>query len=259
MRSIWLLAARRERTISHLRRTGRSAHPLCGRLGLHAYRAAPDQRASARPILGLSAHRPVCADPSLRRAGGVRPLCDRAHRAGLGVIVDWVPAHFPTDAQGWRISTAPRSTNTPTRARASTRIGTPRSTISAASRSPTSSIGTRSTGSTASILTGCASTRSPRCSISTTRAAQANGCQILTAAGKIVRRSPFCAAPTSSSTAASPGRSPSLRNRPPFRGFRGRPIRAVSASASSGTWAGCTIRSTTCRRIRSIAVGITTR
>ena len=31
---------------------------------------------------------------------GCKRLIDRAHRAGLSVILDWVPAHFPTDAHG---------------------------------------------------------------------------------------------------------------------------------------------------------------
>ena len=33
-------------------------------------------------------------------ADGLRYLVDQAHAAGIGVILDWVPAHFPDDAHG---------------------------------------------------------------------------------------------------------------------------------------------------------------
>jgi 1,4-alpha-glucan branching enzyme len=33
-------------------------------------------------------------------AAGFRRFVDRAHAAGLGVLLDWVPAHFPTDTWG---------------------------------------------------------------------------------------------------------------------------------------------------------------
>ena len=33
-------------------------------------------------------------------AAGFRRFIDRAHEAGLGVLLDWVPAHFPTDVWG---------------------------------------------------------------------------------------------------------------------------------------------------------------
>jgi 1,4-alpha-glucan branching enzyme len=40
--------------------------------------------------------------PSARFGGpeGFARFVDRAHEAGIGVILDWVPAHFPTDAHG---------------------------------------------------------------------------------------------------------------------------------------------------------------
>jgi 1,4-alpha-glucan branching enzyme len=66
---------------SHLELMPISEHPLDASWGY-------------QPI-GLFAPTSRFGDPA-----GFARFVDRAHGAGLGVILDWVPAHFPTDAHG---------------------------------------------------------------------------------------------------------------------------------------------------------------
>ena len=58
---------------------------------------------SEHPLDESWGYQPIGLFAPTRRFGepaGFARFVDRAHGAGLGVILDWVPAHFPTDAQG---------------------------------------------------------------------------------------------------------------------------------------------------------------
>jgi len=58
---------------------------------------------SEHPLDDSWGYQPVGLFAPTRRFGdpaGFARFVDRAHAAGLGVILDWVPAHFPTDAHG---------------------------------------------------------------------------------------------------------------------------------------------------------------
>ncbi|RTL85102.1 MAG: 1,4-alpha-glucan branching protein GlgB [Hyphomicrobiales bacterium] len=58
---------------------------------------------SEHPLDASWGYQPIGLYAPTRRHGdaaGFRRFVDRAHRAGLSVILDWVPAHFPTDEHG---------------------------------------------------------------------------------------------------------------------------------------------------------------
>jgi hypothetical protein len=104
-----------------------------------------------------------------------RFLVDHLHRSGIGVIMDWVPAHFPKDAfaLGRFDGTATYEHLDPRKA--SILIGALTSSITAETKSVTFSSRTRSIGCANFISTDCALMPSRQCSTSITVAKKANG------------------------------------------------------------------------------------
>ena len=178
--------------------------------GIHPRRVAADHGASLRRFLGIPGHRVLRADRAPRLPDDFRvssTSCTARHR----VILDWVPAHFPRD--GWALA---RFDGTPLYEHGDPRRGEhpdwgTTSSTTDATRCATSWWPTLYTGRRNSTSTGCASTRSPRCSTSTTRGNRARGCRTSMAAGRTSRRSRCFARSTTRCTRASRGCSPSPR------------------------------------------------
>jgi 1,4-alpha-glucan branching enzyme len=115
---------------------------------------------------------------------------DHCHQANIGVLIDWVPAHFPTDGHslGQFDGTAlyehadPRKGFHPD-------WGTPTSSTTAGTKSANFLLSSARFWVDSTTSTASASTRSPRCCTSITRASRASGFPTSTAAAKTSKRS----------------------------------------------------------------------
>ena len=123
---------------------------------------------------------------------GFARFVDGAHRAGIGVILDWVPAHFPTDEHGLA-----RFDGTALYEHADPRQGFHPDWNTAIYNFGRQEVFSFLLNNALYWLknftsTACASMRSPRCSTSTTRARKASGSPTSSAAARTSRRSPSC-------------------------------------------------------------------
>ena len=100
-------------------------------------------------------------------------LIDYLHQRGIGVILDWVPSHFPTRRARPRLLRrhAPLRARRPA-AGLAPGLEAASSSTTAATRCAAFSSATPCSGSTSITSTACASMRWPRCSTSTTPASE---------------------------------------------------------------------------------------
>ena len=212
--------------------------------GLHPRRAAAGHGAPVLRLVGLPDHRLLRADQPLRHAAGLH-VPDRLP----------APARHRRDPRLGAVALPDRRArprllrrHAPVRARRPApglppRLGQLHLQLRPARGAQLPALAARCSGSTSTTSTACASTRSRRCSTSTTRARPASGSRTSYGGRENLEAIDFLRRFNEEVYTRLPRtcrRSP--RSRPPGRWCRGRRTSAASASAASGTWAGCTTR-----------------
>ena len=207
---------------------------------------------SEHPFDGSWGYQPIGLFAPTSRFGSpdqFRDFIDRCHDEGIGVIIDWVAGHFPTDPHGLE-----KFDGTALYEHADPRQGRHRdwdtlifnygrrevATFYCERAVLARSFPYRRTAGRCGRLDALSRLQPQAGGVdpeSLRRPREPRGARLPATA----QRSHLCA--------TAMGRSPSPRNRRPGRWYRGRLISAASASATSGTWAGCTTRSSTCPRI----------